>query len=327
MARRLGEPLLVGRLERDVEERPRHAKAAVVLAQHGDGAARRRAPRRRAARAVGHARARPSLRRARSSPSSARRTARRATARRRLARCETGVDHGFPLVRPGTVRRCVLRPGEPELRERADERVEPSSPDALAIRLRLARHGRSKPPRTPRPPPARAVSAPPGLDDPDQCASGRGPWSPSARGSRPRISASAIPSPMPIVRPLDVAARARRRDRDGLVRGNRSGSDRVGDDGSVRTRRARTGGSFRRCGHRSPASSTAGVGFGTTSARSRASIGFAYSPSPYRRLSPSLRASTGRAGVDAERALAGVEHGREVLLRPRLPRRARTSPG
>ena len=104
----------------DVEERPRHAKAAVVLAQHRTACVAR-APRPPAARASVRAGARPSPPHAHSSPSSARRRARRASARRPASRWRPASTRAS-LSPPWNGQEMRVRAGETELCEWPDER-------------------------------------------------------------------------------------------------------------------------------------------------------------------------------------------------------------
>ena len=194
----------------DVEERPRHTEQPVVLAQDR---------RRRASGAElldceplapsGRAGARPSPRRVRSGPSSARRTARRASVRRPAPRSRPASTRAFPVVRPGTVRRCVRGPVRPS---RASGRTTRSAPR----RQRLLRYGFGSPPRREVKRAARR-DRPSGrsrrhrvCDDPDQCASGRIRVHRSAR-IRAEDQREADAEPDPDLRPVDSGRASRSR--------------------------------------------------------------------------------------------------------------------
>ena len=133
MARRFRQPLVMGRLERDLEQGARHAKAAVVLAQDGTACSASTSStasrsRRRPRRSSTHPAARAFFTQFRS-PYGA--TSHRSSPSRTT---ETGVDQSRPVSLPGTVRRWVLRPASPSL---ASGRT-----SALSPRLqRLLRYG------------------------------------------------------------------------------------------------------------------------------------------------------------------------------------------
>ena len=115
MPRCFGEPGLVGRVEADLEERPGDAPPAVVLAQHRDSRlagvqlldAQGLAP---TAPELDLAAARAFLTQLRS-PYGA--TAYRSPA---SSTSDTGVVHGLPVRRPGTVSRWVRGPTSPAAR-------------------------------------------------------------------------------------------------------------------------------------------------------------------------------------------------------------------
>ena len=192
MARRFGEPFVIGGLEPDVEERPRDASQPVVLPQHRNCRLRLELARRQGAPACGRAEAPPTPPLVRSSPSSARRTERRASVRRRYARSRPASTRACRSYGRGPSGGTCGAPSRPSL---ASGRTSTFNPR----RQRLLRYGfgaigevNAKHRDRPR----GAVSALPGRDDPDQWASGGTLVIRTARNS-PTASRSPMPNPIP----------------------------------------------------------------------------------------------------------------------------------
>ena len=167
----------------------------VVAAEDRNGIRRARAPRRPAAR-----RRRP--RRSSTQPAARAfftqfRSPYGATSQRSppSSTIETGVDQGLPVLRPGTVRRCVRGPVSPSRASGRTSGVERRAAKALPIRLRARSTTRSKPPTRSRPPSSAGRPGARSRVTRDQWASGR---MRVERSARKRPSASRMPSPNPI---------------------------------------------------------------------------------------------------------------------------------
>ena len=266
VARRLGEPLLIGRLERDLDEPCASHETAVILAQNGTAcsASTSSTPPRSRRRPRG---ARPSLPRAHSSPSSL-------TVRRdeppliAVPHDRNRCGPESPTLPARNGEEMVLRPRAPASRAAGPAR-RPSA-DAPAIRPGFVRHARSRPSRTQDRLLWGGLVAT-GLDDPDRCANGRISVSRFPARERPEYQQVPDTEAVADLRPVDLWPGAVAVTGSRLARRLDRGSDRGPRRRGSRSSRMAVAAACARAGSLEPAPATSCGSYFPGETRSRAS--------------------------------------------------------